>query len=69
MDQRERLIEAIKKHYKKKPITHVLECDDSLNETQKRVNVKDLHDCPGMAVNKYSYDPKIISQNNYSKEK
>ncbi|GBM03130.1 hypothetical protein AVEN_200821-1 [Araneus ventricosus] len=34
--------EAIKRHYRKKLITHVLECEENLNEALKKINVKDV---------------------------
>ncbi|GBM51186.1 hypothetical protein AVEN_15098-1 [Araneus ventricosus] len=36
------VIEAMKRHYKKKLITHILECEECLNEALKKINVKDV---------------------------
>ncbi|GBM56705.1 hypothetical protein AVEN_224753-1 [Araneus ventricosus] len=36
------VIEAMKRHYKKKLITHILECEENLNEALKKKNVKDV---------------------------
>ncbi|GBN03992.1 Jerky -like [Araneus ventricosus] len=40
MDQR--VIEAMKRHYKKKLITHILKCEENLNGALKKINVKDI---------------------------
>lgn len=36
------VIETTKRHYKKKLITHILECEENLNEALKKINVKDV---------------------------
>ncbi|GBM61898.1 Jerky -like [Araneus ventricosus] len=36
------MIEAMKGHYKKKLISHILECEENLNEALKQINVKDV---------------------------
>ncbi|GBO37409.1 hypothetical protein AVEN_137029-1 [Araneus ventricosus] len=36
------VIEAMKRHYKKKLITHILECEENLNEALKKINGKDI---------------------------
>ncbi|GBO24783.1 hypothetical protein AVEN_233360-1 [Araneus ventricosus] len=51
------VIEAMKRHYKKKLITHILECEENLNEALKKNKCErcNLHDCPGMVISKSSY--------------
>ena len=36
------VIETTKRHYKKKLITHILECEENLNEALKKINVNDV---------------------------
>ncbi|GBN19008.1 hypothetical protein AVEN_195775-1, partial [Araneus ventricosus] len=61
------VIEAMKRHYKKKLMTHILECEENLYEALKK-NVKDVIYTIAQAISKSSYDPKIMPQNNCSKE-
>ncbi|GBM67261.1 hypothetical protein AVEN_213593-1 [Araneus ventricosus] len=36
------VIEAMKRHYKKKLMTHILKCEENLYEALKKINVKDV---------------------------